>query len=136
MREYDLVIVGASFAGLACARTAAMRGLRVAVLERKDDPGEGVRTTGILVKEAIEETDIPVGLTRMIREVRVHAPGGRSVDLSSPGYFFLATDTPALLRWMAREAMRAGGLGAGAARRRRPRTPGPVSERIGGLGGI
>ncbi|MFN9542061.1 MAG: FAD-dependent oxidoreductase, partial [Alphaproteobacteria bacterium] len=94
MREYDLVIVGASFAGLACARTAAMRGLRVAVLERKDDPGEGVRTTGILVKEAIEETDIPVGLTRMIREVRVHAPGGRSVDLSSPGYFFLATDTP------------------------------------------
>ncbi len=108
MREYDLVIVGASFAGLACARTAAMRGLRVAVLERKDDPGEGVRTTGILVKEAIEETDIPVGLTRMIREVRVHAPGGRSVDLSSPGYFFLATDTPALLRWMAREATRAG----------------------------
>jgi len=108
VREYDLVIVGASFAGLACARTAAMRGLRVAVLERKDDPGEGVRTTGILVKEAIEETDIPVGLTRMIREVRVHAPGGRSVDLSSPGYFFLATDTPALLRWMAREATRAG----------------------------
>jgi len=108
VREYDLVIVGASFAGLACARTAAMRGLRVAVLERKDDPGEGVRTTGILVKEAIEETDIPVGLTRMIREVRVHAPGGRSVDLSSPGYFFLATDTPTLLRWMAREATRAG----------------------------
>jgi flavin-dependent dehydrogenase len=108
VREYDLVIVGASFAGLACARTAAMRGLRVAVLERKTDPGDGVRTTGILVKEAIEETDIPVALTRMIREVRLHAPNGRSVDFSSPGYFFLATDTPGLLRWMAREAARAG----------------------------
>lgn len=108
MREYDLVIVGASFAGLACARTAAMRGLRVAVLDRKTDPGAGVRTTGILVKEAIEETDVPAALTRMIREVRLHAPNGRHVDLASPGYFFLATDTPGLLRWMAREASRAG----------------------------
>ncbi len=108
MREYDVVIIGASFAGLSCARTAAMRGLRVAVLERKSDPGEGVRTTGLLVKEAVEEVDIPVRLTRMIQEVRLHAPSGRSVDLASPGYYFLATDTPALLRWMAQEAARTG----------------------------
>ena len=32
-QPYDLVIVGASFAGLAAARTAAIRGLKVAVLE-------------------------------------------------------------------------------------------------------
>jgi flavin-dependent dehydrogenase len=108
VREYDVAIVGASFAGLSCARTAAMRGLRVVVLDRKTDAGAGVRTTGILVKEAIEETDVPVGLTRMIREVRLHAPNGRFSDHASPGYFFLATDTPALLRWMALEAQRAG----------------------------
>ena len=30
---YDLAIVGAGFAGLVAARTAAMRGLKVAVIE-------------------------------------------------------------------------------------------------------
>ena len=38
-RDYDLVVVGASFAGAACAIAAAQYGLRVCVLERKRDPG-------------------------------------------------------------------------------------------------
>ena len=71
-RHYDLIIVGASFAGLACARTAALRGLKVAVIERKSDPGDQVRTTGILVKEAAEDTDVPAELTRRIRGVRLY----------------------------------------------------------------
>ena len=108
MRRYDLIIVGASFAGLACARTAALRGLKVAVIERKADPGDGVRTTGILVKEAAEETDFPSHLTRHVRGVRLYAPNGKFTDHSAPGYYFLATDTPNLLRWMAEEAGRAG----------------------------
>jgi geranylgeranyl reductase family protein len=108
LRRYDLIIVGGSFAGLACARTAASRGLKVAVVERKRDPGEGVRTTGILVKEAAEETDIPSHLTRLIRGVRLYAPNGKSTDYSSAGYYFLTTDTPNLMRWMAEEAQRAG----------------------------
>lgn len=108
MRRYDLIIVGASFAGLACARTAALRGLKVAVIERKRDPGAAVRTTGILVKEAAEETDIPSQLTRLIRGVRLYAPNGKFTDHSSAGYYFLTTDTPNLLRWMADEVTRAG----------------------------
>lgn len=108
MRRFDLIIVGASFAGLACARTAASRGLKVCVIERKKDPGLGVRTTGILVKEAADELDIPSHLTRLIRSVRLYAPNGNSTDHSSPGYYFLASDTPNLLRWMAGEAQRAG----------------------------
>jgi digeranylgeranylglycerophospholipid reductase len=107
-RHYDLIIAGASFAGLACARTAALRGLKVAVVERKSDPGDQVRTTGILVKEAAEETDIPSELTRRIRGVRLYAPNGSHSDHWAPGYYFLATDTPGLLRWMAQEAWRAG----------------------------
>ena len=59
VRPYDLVIVGASFAGLVAARTAAMRGLSVAVLEAKPEAGHRVASTGILVKEAAEEIDIP-----------------------------------------------------------------------------
>ncbi len=105
---YDLIVVGASFAGLACARAAAMRGLKVAVLDAKIEPGARVRTTGILVKEAVDETDVPAALTRKIRGVRLYAPSGAHTDLYAPGYYFLATDTPGLMRWMAREAARAG----------------------------
>lgn len=105
---YDLVIVGASFAGLVAARTAAHRGLKVAVLDAKKEPGARVRTTGILVKEAVDDTDIPAALTRKIPGARLYAPNGRHIDLTAPGYYFLATDTPAIMRWLAREASRAG----------------------------
>lgn len=104
----DLTIVGGSFAGLVCAHRAAERGLRVAVVERKPDVGARVHTTGIAVREAAEELPLPPELTRTIRGVRLYTPRGRTVDLSSPGYYFLATDTPALLRWLARRAGDAG----------------------------
>ena len=105
---YDLIIVGASFAGLIAARTAAHRGLKVAVIDAKREPGARVRTTGILVKEAVDACDIPSALTRKIHGVRLYAPSGKHSDLFAPGYYFLATDTPAIMRWLAREAARAG----------------------------
>lgn len=108
VRPYDLVIVGASFAGLVAARTAAMRGLKVAVLDGKPEAGHRVATTGILVKEAAEEIDIPHTLTRRVHGVRLYAPSRRSIDLFAPGYFFLTTDTANVLRWLSAEAMRAG----------------------------
>ena len=100
----DVEIAGASFAGLACARTCAARGLRTIVWERKPDPGHGVRTTGLLVKEAADEEGPPFEWTRRIHGVRLYAPSLRYVDLDAPGYYFLATDTPALLRSMAERA--------------------------------
>jgi digeranylgeranylglycerophospholipid reductase len=36
--KVDLLVVGASFAGLACARAAALAGLSVMVLEKKPAP--------------------------------------------------------------------------------------------------
>lgn len=105
---FDLVIVGASFAGLVAARTAAMRGLSVAVVDGKREAGHRVATTGILVKEAAEEIDVPHELTRRVHGVRLYAPNLSHIDLFAPGYFFLTTDTPGLLRWLAQEAERAG----------------------------
>ncbi len=106
--DFDLLIVGASFAGLAAARSAAMRGLKVAVMEAKPEPGARIRTTGILVPEAAEEIDIPYWLTRRVPGVRLYAPNLQSIDLFSPGYAFLTTRTADLLRWLAREAVMAG----------------------------
>jgi geranylgeranyl reductase family protein len=106
--KFDLVIVGASFAGLAAARTAASRGLSTAVIEAKREPGARVHTSGILVREAVEEIDIPHAFTRRVPGVRLYAPNLTSVDLFSPGYAFYTTRTAELLRWMAAEARDAG----------------------------
>jgi len=106
VQRFDLAIVGGSFAGLACARSAALRGLKVAVLDAKPDPGLRVRTTGIVVKESSDAFDLPSQMMRKVPGVRLYAPDNRSLDLSAPGYFFQATDMPALMRWMAEEAAR------------------------------
>ena len=106
--DNDLAIVGAGFAGLACARSAAMRGLSVLVLERQARAGQAIHTTGLLVKEAAERWEVPARLTRRIRGVRLYAPSLSHIDLAAPGYYFLATDTPALMAWLADEARRAG----------------------------
>src|SRR5688572_12275885 len=106
--DVDVIIVGASFAGLAAARTAAMRGLRVVVIDAMPGPGARIHTTGVLVREAIDEIDIPSRLTRRVPGVRLYAPSLRSIDLFSPGYAFFTTRTADLLRWMAGEAEAAG----------------------------
>ena len=108
MRQIDLVIVGASFAGLICARTAALRGLSTAIIEAKSEPGARIHTTGILVKEAADEVDTPPQFSRSIHGVRLYAPSLRHIDLSSRDYYFLTTDTANLIRWFAEEASRAG----------------------------
>lgn len=108
----DCVVVGASFAGLACATAMARAGLRVTVLERKSDPGEKLHTTGIIVKDAIDHIalldGLPGELIHRIDGVRLYAPNLRHVDLAAPDYYFLATDTPNLMRWLAARAEKAG----------------------------
>ena len=106
--DYDVIVVGAGFAGLACARRAAERGLSALVLERQSEPGERIHTTGILVKEAWEEWAAPEHLVRRINRVRVYDPRHRFVELERDSYFFMATDTAGLLRHLVEETRRAG----------------------------
>jgi flavin-dependent dehydrogenase len=104
----DLLVVGASFAGLAAARSAATLGLDTVVVDRKPEPGSTPHTTGILVQEAAQAIDVPRHLTRRIPGVRLYSPSLRSVDLDSPAYAFWATDIPGLMRWMANQTAAAG----------------------------
>lgn len=109
---YDCVVVGASFAGLACASALARAGFSVTVVEKRADVGEKLHTTGILVKEAVDQVPLLDGLppqfVRRVNGVRLYAPNLRSVDLDAPGYYFLATDTPAVMRWLAAQGEAAG----------------------------
>jgi flavin-dependent dehydrogenase len=108
----DCVVVGASFAGLACAYALARAGASVTVLEKKHDVGAKLHTTGIIVKDAVEQIalldGLPPSLVRRIPGVRLYAPNLRHVDLAAPGYYFLATDTPGVMRWLAAQAESAG----------------------------
>ncbi len=104
----DLAIVGAGFAGLACARRAAARGLSVVVLDRQPAPGARIHTTGILVREAWEEWAAPTTAVRRIRKVRLYAPSRRFIEIEHARYFFLATDTAALMHHLTAETRRAG----------------------------
>lgn len=109
--NHDVIVVGAGFAGLACAREIAAAGFRVCVIDRKRDLGERLHTTGILVPEALEcelFAGIPAGLLHAVPKVRLYAPSLESVDLSAPGYRFFTTDTPALMRWLGQRSVAAG----------------------------
>lgn len=112
MTAMDCAIVGASFGGLSCAHAVASAGLNATVFEKRAEAGEKLHTTGILVKEAVEEIELldglPAQFVRRVAGVRLYAPNLRSVDLDAPGYYFLATDTPAVMRWLAQQAEVAG----------------------------
>jgi flavin-dependent dehydrogenase len=90
----------------------ARRGLRVRVLERKHDPGDKLHTTGIIVKEVVDQIalfdHLPSEFVRPVPGVRLYAPNMRYIDLDAAGYYFLATDTPNVIRWLATQAQQAG----------------------------
>lgn len=109
--NYDVIVVGAGFAGLACAHEIAKAGRRVCVIDRKRDLGERLHTTGILVEEALANplfTDLPTGMHHSVSSVKLYAPGLESIELTAPGYRFHTTDTPALMRWLGEQAVTAG----------------------------
>ncbi len=107
-KPHDLLIVGASFAGLAAARSAATLGLSTVVVDRKREAGATPHTTGILVQEAVQAGDIPRRYTRRIPGIRLYSPSLRFVDLESPSYAFWATDMPGLMRWLADQTAASG----------------------------
>ena len=108
MKEFDLIVAGAGFSGLACAEQAAGNNLNTLVLERKYDIRKNIHTTGILVREIAADWNLPARLVKKINGVRLYSPALDWMDLYSPGYYFLATDTPGLMQWQSEQAMAAG----------------------------
>jgi digeranylgeranylglycerophospholipid reductase len=104
--QYDVIVAGASFAGLSFASVAATRGLRTLVLERDPVVGGVVRTTGILFSDVFDVMEIPQRyLMNAVRRLRVRATGGETVaEISSASYRFYMADVTGLLQWMAEQA--------------------------------
>lgn len=84
MNKYDLAIVGSGLAGLRCARLLAARGLRVAILDRRDSVAAPVQTTGIFVRRSWEDFPLPdEQLGPPIRDVVLYSPARRSLALKA-----------------------------------------------------
>lgn len=106
---YDVVVAGASFAGLSFAGVAAARGLRVLVLERDTEIGHVVRTTGVLFSDVLDVSDVPARyLMNSVRRVRIQTPDQKPISISANAFRFYMADVPGMLGWMAEEAMARG----------------------------
>jgi flavin-dependent dehydrogenase len=102
---YDVIVVGASFAGLAFASAAAVRGLRVLVLERDARVGGVVRTTGVLFSDVLDIVDVPARyLMNAVRRLHIQPPDQPPIEVSGRAYRFYMADVPGMLRWMAEQA--------------------------------
>jgi len=104
--QYDVIVVGASFAGLSFASVAAARGLRTLVLERDPVVGGVVRTTGILFSDVFDVMQVPQRyLMNAVRRLRIRASGTDAVaEFDSAAYRFYMADVTGLLQWMAEQA--------------------------------
>ena len=108
--QYDVIVVGASFAGLSFASVAAARGLRTLVLERDPVVGGVVRTTGILFSDVFDVLEVPQRyLMNAVRRLRIRASGTDTVaELGTEAYRFYMADVTGLLQWMAEQAQEHG----------------------------
>ena len=102
---YDVIVVGASFAGLSFAGVAAALGLRVLVLERDAEVGGVVRTTGVLFSDVLDIIDVPARyLMNAVRRIQLQPPDHPPIEVSTRAYRFYMVNVPGMLRWMAEQA--------------------------------
>lgn len=71
MESYDLLVVGAGSGGLTAAEIAASFGVRVAVIERRDQLGGECLNTGCVPSKAL------ISAARVLRQARVNSYGFR-----------------------------------------------------------
>lgn len=89
--QYDCCVVGSGPVGAVAARSAALQGAQVLLVEKGETPTYSDRCTGIVSPRCLREADLDHSV--VLREIRggtIHAPNGRSVHIE-------ATDTRAVV---------------------------------------
>jgi len=82
--KFDLVVVGAGPAGSMAAKTAAEAGLKVALLEKRQEIGEPIRCAGGVSKSSLDklvEPD-PKWIAAEVKGARIRAPDGTRITMS------------------------------------------------------
>lgn len=106
---YDVAILGSGLAGLHCARLLGVRGLRVALIDRKASLADGIHTTGIFVRKTWEDFPLPdEQLGRPIRDVVLYSPARRPLRLAAARDEFRIGRMAWLYLWLLEQCARAG----------------------------
>ncbi len=109
MKQVDVLVVGGGPSGAVAARRAAETGARVLLVDQGDGESATVRCTG-LVSPRTQET---LGFSqtcvlREIRRARIHAPGGRTLEIDARTTKGLVLDRAALGHELFEKAVEAG----------------------------
>jgi flavin-dependent dehydrogenase len=109
METYDLAVIGAGLAGLHFAQSAAELGCRTLLVDRKDDVGRHIHTSGIFVRKTIEDFAIDEEcLGPWVRDVVLHSPRRRLLTLQAPSGEFRVGRMSRLYREKLSNAVTAG----------------------------
>ncbi|OPZ77751.1 MAG: putative oxidoreductase [Alphaproteobacteria bacterium ADurb.Bin438] len=101
---YDVIVVGASFAGLNVSYHLASKGLKVLVIEQKPSVDAGLKSTGILTKEAYDYlTPFELNVNE-IKTVNLYSPSLKKLELTNEGYAFYTTNLGGILTEMYEKA--------------------------------
>ena len=133
----EVVVVGAGPAGLMAARTLAIRGHSVAVVEEHPSIGYPVHCTGLIGVDAFDELTLPRGAIRaIVHSARFNAPDGSSVTIDSDRISAAVIDRGEFDAALAAEAVAAGAsVHCGAKVRRIASDAGGVDVLLDGAGG-
>jgi digeranylgeranylglycerophospholipid reductase len=84
---YDVIVVGAGPGGSTAARYAAEAGLRVLLLEKRQEIGAPVRCAEGVGTETLKRfiEPEPMWVAQVINRCRLIAPSGKSVEIVAPG---------------------------------------------------
>jgi len=87
--KFDLIVIGAGTAGSTAAKTAANAGLKVALLEKRQEIGSPVRCAGGVSRSGLIKliTPDPSFIAAEVKGTRVYAPDGFSIMMSEDQAF-------------------------------------------------
>jgi len=86
----DIVVIGASPAGVMAARSAAVQGASVTLLERKEDIGHPPHPANTFFKFMMDRNCEPIldeYVLNRLRGMKIISPGGINIEIETPGYY-------------------------------------------------
>lgn len=106
--DADIIVIGASPAGLMAARNACEKGSSVLLLEKKEEIGNPPHPANSFFKGMLdkcgEEAD-PSYVVHYLKGMQIISPSGRTVEVETPGY---AIDKTEFDRFYAKKIMKIG----------------------------
>jgi digeranylgeranylglycerophospholipid reductase len=88
--DAEVVVIGASPAGIMAARSAAQKGIRVMLIDRKEDIGHPPHPANTFFKFMMDRNGEPIlddYVVHRLRGMKIISPGDSAIVIETPGYF-------------------------------------------------